>query len=224
MMRRIPLTTLTIIAFSCVGFSKAPAAETVESVEKKLAEKWSKVKSMSTTVKMEGASPAMSGAGAYELMKKGDRILFRMELTLGSQASTTTISDGEFMYSSTDHMGQKMAVKMKHDEAQAMTPTTQLAKLRETHELKLLPDQSIDGHAVYVIEATPKQQTPGVGRTVSYYAKETGIPLRVTTDDPSGKVMSDMTFTDVKINPKIDASRFVFKAPEGVQVVDMTNR
>ena len=210
MMRRIPLTTLTIIAFSCVGFSKATAAETVESVEKKLAEKWSQVKSMSTTVKMEGASPAMSGAGAYELMKKGDRILFRMELTLGSQA--------------TDHMGQKMAVKMKHDEAQAMTPTTQLAKLRETHELKLLPDQSIDGHAVYVIEATPKQQTSGMGRTVSYYAKETGIPLRVTTDDPSGKVMSDMTFTDVKINPKIDVSRFVFKAPEGVQVMDMTNR
>ncbi|MHC4695280.1 MAG: LolA family protein [Planctomycetota bacterium] len=224
MMRRIPIAVLTIIALSCAGVSSATAVETIESVEKKLTEKWNKVRSVSAKVKMEGPSPGMGGTGALELMKRGDEVLFRMEMTLASQVSTIMISDGEFMYAVNDHMGQKMALKMKSDKSQLMTPTAQLSERRTTHELKVLPDQSIDGHAAYVIEATPKQQISGIGKAISYYAKETGVVLRMIAHDQSGNVISNMTFTDVKINPKIDASRFVFTAPPGVQVMDMTNR
>ncbi len=224
MSRQIRIVGLTIVAFGCLGWLSTASAETVESVEKKITEKWGAVKSISAKVKMEGAMSAMAGTGTWELEKRGDKIVFRMELSFGSQMSATTISDGEFTLSVTDQMGQKMAAKMKLDETQSMSPTAQLAKFRKTHELNVLPDQSVEGHAVYVIEGTPKQPTGYMGRMVSYYAKETGVPIRTTVHDANGNVTSNMTFTDIQINPEIDASRFEFKAPPGVEVVDMTKK
>ena len=35
--------------------------------------------------------------------------------------------------------------------------------------------------------------------------------------------MMTTKYTDIKLNEKIDPERFVFTAPEGVQVMDMTN-
>jgi outer membrane lipoprotein-sorting protein len=44
----------------------------------------------------------------------------------------------------------------------------------------------------------------------------------MVANGPDGKPMTTMTYTDIKINPDIPADRFVFKAPEGVQVQDMS--
>lgn len=221
MTKRMIFSTTMIIAVGLAGLGRAAAADTLESAEKQLLEKWGKVQTMSAKVKIDGVMPNMAANGAYEFMKKGDKSLFRMELAFGDQVSQTMIGDGEFVYGVMERMGQKQALKAKPDDAQAMDAGSQLSALRKTHELKLLPDQSIDGQTTFVIEATPKE--PGIGKTTTHFAKGTGIMLKVTTQDATGNTAWTMTMSDVKTNPKIDPSRFVFTAPPGVQVMDMTN-
>lgn len=219
----LQVPVLTVLILSCVG-SSAVAGETVDSVEKKLATQWSKVKSLSAKLRMEGVSDSMTGVGVYQLLKKGDRTTYRMDMSLGEEIDTTTISDGEFILSITDHRGQKLAMKMRPDETQVVAPTAQLAQLRASHDLKLLPEQTVSGQAVYVIEATPKHREGHVGRTIFYYAKETGVPVRMTVYSASGQLLSDMTLSEIEINPALDPSRFAIKPPPGVELMDMTKR
>lgn len=82
-------------------------------------------------------------------------------------------------------------------------------------ELKVLPDSSSDGRAAWVIEATPKPDQAGQGKTVVHYDKESGQMIKMVAYSPDGKPMTTMTFSDIKVNDKISPDRFVFKAPPG---------
>jgi outer membrane lipoprotein-sorting protein len=55
-----------------------------------------------------------------------------------------------------------------------------------------------------------------------YYSQEHGVPVKSVMYGPDGKPITTMTFSDYKFDVKIDPQRFVFKAPEGVQVIDQT--
>ena len=93
---------------------------------------------------------------------------------------------------------------------------------RDTAELKVLPDSSSDGRAAWVIEATPKPDQAGQGKTVIHYDKESGQMIKMVAYTPDGKPMTTMTYSDIKINDKISPDRFVFKAPPGVEVQDLS--
>ena len=54
------------------------------------------------------------------------------------------------------------------------------------------------------------------------FHKESGQMIKMIAYSPDGKPMATTTFSDIKINPKISPDRFVFKAPPGVTVQDMT--
>ena len=95
---------------------------------------------------------------------------------------------------------------------------------RTTSDLKVLPDSSSDGRAAWVIEATPKPDQAGQGKTVIHYDKESGQMIKMITYTPDGKPMATMTYTDIKVNDKISPDRFVFKAPPGVEVQDLSGK
>ncbi len=59
---------------------------------------------------------------------------------------------------------------------------------------------------------------------LTWYDKSTGVCLKSVSKDDKGKVVSTSVTTDVKIDPSIAADRFVFKAPDGVAVSDMTQQ
>ena len=215
------------------------AGETLETVEKKLTEKSKSITSLTaditmvTDVNFEGGSSKSESKGTLEYLKQGEKFLSRMELkTVATQrfgeqetkmdSSTLTIVDGDITYLLLDQMGQKMAMKQKAQNAYGADADSMLKPLRKEHDLKLLPDSSVDGTATYVIEATPKSAATGGGKIVMYLAKDTGIVLRMLNFDNQGRPMANTTYANIKMNPKIDASRFVFKAPEGVQIMDMT--
>ncbi len=215
-------------------------ADELATVEKKLTAAWKQHKSVTVKLtmvtKMEQPGFAMDSKaeGTQEVLKKGDKILYRMDMAtsavqkvgdqeMKSQSKTTAISDGAFLYMLTETDGQKMAFKSKADPQQAGDPTGTFKLLREHNQLKLLPEEETDGQKAYVIEAIPKEAAgPQATRTVIYYSQEHGVLLKSVTYDASGKPMSTMTCTDYKFDVKIDPQRFVFKAPEGVQVIDQT--
>jgi len=215
--------------------SAAVSAETVEEVSKKIAAASEKLNSISAKTKMviemkqEGFSMVSTTDGTTEMLRKGSDFLMRSENKSVSEtnvggnvtkqeSSALYITDGSFAYTVSESAGTKSAQKMKLEK-----PDVDPFKVwRATAELKVLPDSSSDGRAAWVIEATPKPDQAGVGKTVIHYDKESGQMIKMITYTPDGKPMSTMTYSDIKINDKISPDRFVFKAPPGVEVQDLS--
>lgn len=213
-------------------------ADTLEAVEKKLAEQSRKTTSMSMKMKTvsdvsgEGFKSKTTIDGTYEYMMDGKKTLTRIDVSTKTQmelggaqqnidAKSLSISDGELMWVLSEQSGQKMVSKMKADDKQV---TSWREDMKEWYNLKLLPDETVDGKPCYVIEMTPKKSPAAAAeyRTVQYYQKDTCVVVKAVSYGADRKPVSTTTYSDIKINPKLDKGRFKFTPPAGVPVMDMT--
>ncbi len=220
-----------VVILACVSFA---SAETLESVEKTLVEKFKAYKSLSADVAMTvQISPGMGGEGkgTMEFLRDDGQEMVRteiiMKMNFGGQlmeSHTASFFDGTDAYTIIETMGQKQVMKMPASQAQGRSGGKAFfTDLKRENELRLLPEETIDGIKVYVIEAKPKKPTPQApGLTKFYFDKDKGFMGKMISWDAGGKTMVSLTMANVKINPKLDASRFVFKAPKGVKITDMT--
>ena len=226
------------IGILALGFgfaSAAVAGETVEDVSKKIAAASAKLKSFtakSTTVtetRQEGFSMVSTTKGTTEMLRKGADFLVRtesqtaMETTIGGNTTKQTtsmlmINDGSYTYTLSETAGMKSAYKTKMEKSEA----DPFKAWQANSELKVLPDSTLDGHEVWVIEATPKGNQTAQGKTVIYYQKDSGQMIKMVTYAPDGKPTMTTTCDDIKINGEVSPDRFVFKAPPGVDVQDMS--
>ena len=55
-----------------------------------------------------------------------------------------------------------------------------------------------------------------------YCRKDIGSTVKQLAYTDSDTPVNTLTYTDIKINPKLDPERFKFVAPEGVTVMDRT--
>ncbi len=237
MTSRRTITALALFALIAAG---PVMAEEVGDLEKSLKSKWMKYKSMTADMKLEGTMPQgagkMEGTGTIEYLRQGDKPLSRVEMKntvsygAGDQAmkmeqNMTMIVDGEYAYTIMDGMGQKMAMKMDIDPKMTSDPGLMFSELRKEHDLAIKPDEEVSGRATHVVEATAKEGTsPQFTKIVVYFDKETGFLLKNVSQDATGEMTQTMTYSNIKIDPKIDPARFVFKAPEGVTVLDQTTK
>lgn len=222
-----------------IAFASVAAAETAEEVMTKIAEMNKKITSMKAHVKtvtsLENEMMKQNSVsdGDYEYLVKDGKTFLRMEAnTTGttemmgnkqeSKGTSLTIMDGEYSYMLNEQDGQKTAMKMKA--SGDMNPADPFAGLRENYNVKLLPDETVDGESVYVLELTPKAaDAMGAGRMVQYFRKDNGTIVKVISFDANNKPSVTVTYTNVEVNPSIGADRFVFTAPAGVEVMDMSN-
>ena len=219
------------------------AGDTLESVEKTIIQQGQKINSMSWkstyhTDNAYGSTKMHSeGQSTYENMKKGEKVLYRMETaytavteTDGSKQTTKgtslTICDGEFTYTYSDTAGTKSAMKQR-----AQAPVgggvnqSYFDTMAQTYNLELLPDAKVGSSSTYVIRAVPKQSSPTMeGEQLLYFDKATGMMLKSVAKNTDGKVTMESTTTDLKIDPAISADRFVFQVPEGVTLMDLTQQ
>ena len=188
---------------------------------------------MATDMSQEGMVVKTDSTSTMKYMKRDGKMLSRTEtkssmmykmgeMEQKTDSQSLIVVDGEHMWSLTDTQGQKNATKTKVSEAQQQTdPTVGW----EHFNVKLLPEEKVDGKACWAIEMTPKQGEAHAmnNRTVSYYDKETGLPLKTIGFDDKGKEVTTITISDIKINEKIDPKLFKFEAPAGVEVHDATS-
>jgi outer membrane lipoprotein-sorting protein len=237
MKRYTPVLVLTAI----LSIAPLALAEDLEQVEQKIISAAEKVKScqadltMLTTMDRPQMTMKSEGKGRFEFQLKDGKPLARTELKMVTtttaagqenqmESDTLSITDGEYSWVLADQMGQKMAIKRKLDEAAVgVASKAMFDALREHFNLKRLDDAKCDGRDVYVIEATPKQ--PGAtGKQLYYYDKDTGMLLKSEVFTPDGKLLSTTKITNYKVNVPIDPKRFVFMVPDGVTVMDQTNK
>jgi len=93
-------------------------------------------------------------------------------------------------------------------------------------DLKVLPDETIEGQACFVLEATPRVMkggaAPGKGVTVFSIQQTTGLIVKFVVNDAKSKPMNITTRTEVKINTPIPADRFTL--PPGIAMIDGTKK
>lgn len=232
-----------VVAAVLLGFGAAALADELEAVEKRLQEAWSKHKSFTAklqiTQHIDLAGTVMDGQGngSVEVQRQGDKTLVRMEMkqtmtnktTEGetkSEHSILMVTDGEFTYSLSEFGGQKTVTKAKADPTTTGDPKVAFDDLRKRKfTLKLLPEETVGGRKVFVIEATPSAPEPGpmgMGKARYCFDQESGIPIQIIMLGADDKPMSTTAYTDLKIDPTIDPEHFKFTPPPGVQVIDQT--
>lgn len=229
-----------ISAFAVLAFvGLASAEETLESVEKNILESLGKHTSwagqVTVTFDMQEPDFRMSGTkrGLYEYAKKKRRIMFRRELNITGvevidgqeskfQESETRICDGQFVHTLTENMGRQTATKVRARPGRIMGASKSLfRRWHRLYDLKLLPDESVHGDQAYVIEAKPKLGDPGLpARTLFYFSKNSGILIKRVHQDDKGKTTESTTFSSIILNPEIDPQRFVFEAPDGIEIIE----
>ncbi len=223
------------------------AAESLESIEQKVLAASEKVTTTTADFDMDmtmGEGPRAvnsKGSGKMEALNKDGAARFRMEMTTTMQAGPQpmeqkilSVFDGDFLYTQTEMMGQTMAMKMKLDELQVnqggmtpLGPKAMFEQMRKTFDITVAPEEQVNGRDAYVLDMTPKADSDkaspaGLGKMRVYLDKKTGMTLQTTMFDKAGKAVMTQTMKNIKINPAIEPSRFVYTPPAGVTVMDMS--
>jgi outer membrane lipoprotein-sorting protein len=231
------LARLSLAAFVLVmSTTAALAAETLDSVEKEITDKWAKMTSltadMATDATMGGA--VMKMTGTIEFLNKSGKELFRLEAEFETtddgrktKGTTTTIVDGEHQYTlaefATPTGKVKSATKTNVEDFQGAPIGKKMFEQMKTHnELRLLPGEKVGDTDCYVFEATPRKEGEEIALSKMYFAKDNGVMVKMVSYDADQKAVMTVTYSDIKINVDIVAERFVFTAPEGVEVRDLT--
>jgi outer membrane lipoprotein-sorting protein len=215
------------------------AEDTLESVVKRLEQKSKEIRTLTATVTMQKDGVTERGTykaesrGRYEFARESGKILFRIELESvvrnvveGKKRELKNtmlrIGDGEYAYKLLDVGGKRQAIKTRAGDILGPDPEVTFATLRKKYAMRLLADESLNGRAVYVIETKAQGDSADGSATQLYFAKDTGTMLKMVNRSEEGRHNHTIEYTDIKLNPKIAPSRFVFKAPEGVELVDHT--
>ena len=239
---RVPFVAVVLVGLS---FTAVLRAETVEDVEKKIDALFAKYKTLQfknefkTDITSETYSSKSSGESLIAFKRDGDngymsRIESKSKSVLKmqdqpeqeSETELLAINDGDVMYSYSETGDTKTAMKKKIDsktDINPFKPTSLFKQQREHFDLKLLPDEKLDGKATWVIESTPKADgnLKDAGKSRAWYEQKTGVVIKAIGYDKEGKEISSSKTSDIKIDSDIADDRFVFKAPEGVEVMDM---
>lgn len=207
-----------------------PAGRTLESVEKKIIEKWSQHKSLSAEIHLVRSAQGFgaTGNGTCEYVFKDGKEMYRTEFATDvpnqeTAIRVTNICDGEFLTTLTVQSGQATALKRQGCEALRPTPSGRmmLKTLRKIHELSLEPDQKVDGKDTFVIRA--RNSSNGFG-TRLFVDQQTGLVLRAVDLNPAGSPIKIITYTGVKFDVEIKPERFILVLPPGVELVDKTKQ
>ncbi len=238
------LSLLTVTALAC---SAARAEEqTLDSITDHIATAWEKVKSysadmtMDATVPMGPVSVSSKGTGTVEFMLIDDKPKFRMEMQNklggnmplmggGMEQHIISVYNGDMIYGEMEAMGMKKYTKAKPKADDTQSPVggkSLIEKMRKQGEVKLLPDEQVNGLDTYVLEVKPnnagQQEGPVKAELMRFYiAKDSGIQVRTVAMNAEGSPVLTIDYANLKVNPEIDPKRFDFMPPPGADVIDM---
>jgi len=228
-----------IIALVAAAFTAGQVrGDTLEEVEKKISELQGKIRSctskMSMVTNMEQGEMKMKqeASGIFEYMKRDDKTYSRMEMDMKMEmgemkmdGKTLSVTDGKYTWVLNEMMGQKNVIKTKADASNDVVGSNVLENLKKDYDLTLADDAEVDGEKTWTVMAKPKTpvNAPGAPATMRYnFRKSDGFPVKMVGIDSGGKEVTTITWTEIKPNVDIEASRFKFEPPAGVQVMDQT--
>lgn len=239
MKRAIPCI---VAASAILAGSLVARADAIDDAAKELDAAYAKLKSYRAKVKtvqdidMSGMKMKTDSAGTMEARRQpGKKAQYRNEMsydsstTMGDKVEKTSakvlmVSDGQFAYTMREDLAGPQKGTKNVIKTNATDDTNGFNELRQHHVVKLMPDETIDGHPCFVIEARtkgPDGKPVGDQRFIWYFRKDIGITVK-TVFIMGGKTQSTSNTTDIEVNPTLGDDRFKFTPPPGVEINDMT--
>lgn len=240
MMRTIHVSL--VLTLGCLA-AVAVAQEEVDKIQKQICDRFEKVNSLSGEMKFNmeqsmgnGMNMKVDMHSDLAMLRKGDKMLIRQEgesnsvMKMGDNeqkmgGKMLVVNDGEFVYSYSEQMGQPMAMKQRADQSQALTGGCEmLEQIKKDNKLSYEGEDDVNGDKTWVLVAEPKSPQPmQPAKSKMYFRQKDGVMLKTVGFNDKGEQVMTMEIQNIKINDKVDESKFKFEAPEGVTVQDMTN-
>jgi outer membrane lipoprotein-sorting protein len=157
-----------------------------------------------------------SYTNAVALEKEGEEWIVTGQIAL-------KVFDGEFLYTVDQRHEGKTATKayLKRGQFQYIGGRRLFSQVLGLDSFRLLPDETIDDKSAYVFEG---KAADGTVTTQHYFDKQTGILLKMVTEDSLAQTKYTFALSDIKVNVEFDEDHFTFTPPEGMTVQDLTRR
>jgi outer membrane lipoprotein carrier protein len=130
------------------------------------------------------------------------------------------VSDGELLWSYSKENEQ--VTKSRLDKSKNIfKPNQYLSNFRKEYEAKLTGEEKVDKIECYNLVLTPKKKDLFITRMTIWIDKKSGLAKKLKYQDSNDNQVL-LLFEGIKINKCIPDSKFVFKAPPGVEELDLS--
>ncbi len=220
-------------------------AATLEDVERIIEEKWAGITSFSADISVDVKIPLglvdvpSNAEGTIELMAMEGGRRYRLDirnhlaksflLRDGLTQEILTVFDGEHEFTELTVFGRKQVSKRVPDENDANRPMGGSAvfdRLRKQGDVKLAGETTIDGAPVWIIDVTANGKPVDVQGPIEpdrirvFIAQDSGLQVRLIMFNEKDKELLRMRYSNIELNPKLDAARFNYTPPPGVKVTE----
>lgn len=226
------------------------ATEIIEELKSKIGDLKSFSADMTMTMGMAGMM--IESEGKVIVLDDKMALDMTMDMMGQKMATRSVLDATGMMWSETDFGGMKQIVKMDMnkmvEQSAEMTglpapsgglggnPVEAVEQMLNTFDLQLDGKDTINGVEVYRLSATVKDELKGqmdptgqmanmgvsLGGVRMAFGIEDGFPREYAMLDDGGNPIMSMAYSNLVLNPEIDASIFNYTPPEGAQVMDMT--
>lgn len=221
------------VLFAFLTHGNLQAQEALDAVEKKLSDAWTKVRSLTAKATSESNFEGIlvTNVGTLEYMSDRGRELVRLDVEMSRRVAeravevkTSMLYDGVHMYTTTDHGNAKVAAKQSPNNLNIAPGGRRFfALVKQSHVLRVLGEEKLEGEEVYVIEGRPRAPDPQVASVMKFYlSKSTGLRRKAVGTDGDGRVVYSSEYTNIKVDEPVSAERFKFEAPPDSEVIDAT--
>jgi chaperone LolA len=191
---------LLLLVFSNLGF-----AQSAEDVLKSLQNKFDSISDLTVNFNQKSAGKSLLSGTMF--FKKENKIRLEIENQL-------IISDGESIWNYSKKQNKVVISNYEEEGAGLLSINYIVYKYPSECDLELSSEGSND-----VLILKPKTKKNNMGVVKLYISKDFTINKAEISGNTSG--ISEIVFSNYKLNQKLSESKFLFKQPEGTSVVDL---
>jgi chaperone LolA len=130
------------------------------------------------------------------------------------------VTDGKFLWTYSEQNEQ--VIKNRLDRSKNIfKPNQYLSNFRKEYKAKLTGEEKIDKTKCYKLALTPQKEDLFITKMIIWIDKKTLLAKKMEYQDSNDNQIT-LVFDHMKINKGIKDSKFVFKASEGVEELDLT--
>lgn len=215
--------------------------ETIDDIEQRILATFSRIKSFRGRILVRFDSSEdttwIKGRteGTVEYQFVDGKVLYRFDMSIrneriseeGSNESLQwqiLLSDGEYMYQMGEDNGKKIAYKATIDPIQTSVPTQAFFDyFKSAFELRRLPDEQVNGHDTWVIEAARETRDEVLKlKTRTFFRKDVPIMVKTINYDRFGNVMQVTEIKDIEFDVPLNRERFKFDPEPGTEIRDQS--
>lgn len=208
----------------------APLAQgetpTLDEVRSSMDAAWKDIQSMSADVRMDflfpvGTQPLpVTADGTFDYLREDGKDKSRQQVSakipepFAMELKLDILFDGKQMHTTVEMMGQKQHNTGEPSLEQGALPPggpRLMAALERLLNLTVLPNETLDGHPVFVLEGTLKDQTQAamVDKFTIYIDQELAVQRKTEVYHQDGTVGLTVLFSNIRENTEPDPKLFI---------------